>query len=711
MPTIPYQQSVQQQALPNFRVQPVASDATFGGNIGKALSDIGETANVMAVQDQAKLNQIAVANAQSSAQKSLLTAQTEMLSKQGINALGTAATAKSVAQPPISQDFSLQANGVLKNTLDSLSNDVQKQNFTNWYNQLYPTMYNSVLDHEKKQLTAAHLAANQSQLDAAGETFVSSMLLNNQKQADASLLSGISLSDQMGTINGIPKETLDENHKKFIYGVITNATDEFIASNRPEDAKKMIDWYGNKLPESVKANLMAKINPALTQSDADSYVQTLKNNPDFRNPDNTLNMGAMLNAAENYYRSKTRSITTPGTPGTDEIYNMAQIISQQTGINVNFIYGQIYHESQGGTSRLAKENLNYAGLTQSAPNGEENKQPDGNNYYKTYSSNEEFAKDYTKNFLNLYSGLKEAQTPEEYAAALYDQGYYGDPNKSRQENIDNYVAGMNNGISKIGEGIGGTPATTESVSAPDLVGLKIAQQLIRQSVAESNAEHKQSVDNAMYQFDNWLSQTNPTSVSQIESYAQQLGLQGPDLINAVAKGKQWSGLLKVEENERTAALFEEAVGKIYTGEITSKGQLDTQYGGSLPYTRLATLANSLKRDTGWASPENLQAFNGIMQDKGISGPDKARIYEKMNQLSVESVASGKKLTVEDVIENATDLSQKVIIGSKWGGLKSVNTFKGNIPEGWTTDGTTTYDANGNQVEYNNDTHEWQVKDS
>jgi hypothetical protein len=694
LPVVPYTRQVQQQALPSFRVQATANEDTFGSGIGRSISAASDEASKIAAQEQAKLNQIAVANAMSNTQKSLLPIQNDLLSRQGNNALGTAETKDQPARPAISQDFQKQSNDIFQNTLESFSNDTQKNNYKMWYQSMYPGMYQSILNHEKKQIEIAHTAANESQLNANSEGFTSSVLLGNYAQANSNLRAGIILSDSMGSINGVPTEMQKDNHNKYIYGNIGKTVDILIANNRPEDAKKLIDYYGDKLPESQKSINMAKINPSLEQNETYNFVSTLKNDPTFRNPDGTLNQSKMLEAAENKYMNKTRKVTVQGTPGNDSMFAAAQLVSQQTGIDANLIYGQMYHESAGFKSKLAKENFNFAGLTQTSPNGEDNKQPDGGNYYKKYGSVEEFAKDYAS-FLKNYKGLSAAKTPDQYARVLHDQGYYvEDPTqKTPEQAVADYTAGLNNGISNIGADAGGIPTTTQDVLSPDLVGLKLAKAQIAQITAESNAQHKQNVENAMYGFDQWLTSNKPTTVSEIQAQAQAMGFQGPDLINAIAKGKQYAGLLKVEENENTAALFEEALGKMYRGEITTQGELDTQYGGSLPYSKLITLGNSLKRETKWANTENLNAFRGVMEDKKIKGSEKSLIYEKITQQAAASFAKGIDPTPSDIREWAEEQTQKVILGRKWyGGKNQIDTAF--IPSGWniTSDGVYTPDG-------------------
>lgn len=129
-----------------------------------------------------------------------------------------------------------------------------------------------------------------------------------------------------------------------------------------------------------------------------------------------------------------------GKVGDQRMMALAQRVSRQTGLPAQWIYGQWYHESQGFTSQLARENFNFGGLTQEEYNGAENKQPDGNNYYIKFSSPEAYA-DYFAEYIQRYgpNGIYNAETVEEYAHALKRGGYYTD-SEAR------YAAGIRQGM-------------------------------------------------------------------------------------------------------------------------------------------------------------------------------------------------------------------------------------------------------------------------
>ncbi|MBQ7493634.1 MAG: glucosaminidase domain-containing protein, partial [Selenomonadaceae bacterium] len=106
-------------------------------------------------------------------------------------------------------------------------------------------------------------------------------------------------------------------------------------------------------------------------------------------------------------------------------------------ISPELIYKQWAHES-GGTnfdSENARYNNNFGGLTQVEPNGEENKQLDGNNYYRHFSNVWEYADAYVDDFIKYYPEISGTNNEREFAGVLKKYDYFGD-------DLENYVAGM-----------------------------------------------------------------------------------------------------------------------------------------------------------------------------------------------------------------------------------------------------------------------------
>lgn len=130
----------------------------------------------------------------------------------------------------------------------------------------------------------------------------------------------------------------------------------------------------------------------------------------------------------------------------------AQQINERLGATIDpeWIYAQWRHESGNFTSQLTIENNNFGGLTQVEPNGEENKQPDGSNYYMMFDSPEDYA-NYYANYLCLYEedGLSSAQTIADFAHVLKHGGYYGDSEENYVNSLSN-LAGMYSPLTALG---------------------------------------------------------------------------------------------------------------------------------------------------------------------------------------------------------------------------------------------------------------------
>lgn len=134
--------------------------------------------------------------------------------------------------------------------------------------------------------------------------------------------------------------------------------------------------------------------------------------------------------------------------GIDSIRNIANIMAQKYGANPQFVAAQLAHESANGTSQLAVENHNYGGLTQSTPNGEENKQPDGSNYYRMFGSDEEYADAMYNDFFKYYPEILKAKTVDEYSHILKQNGYYGASETDYTNSLKGWLgkAGQNGGL-------------------------------------------------------------------------------------------------------------------------------------------------------------------------------------------------------------------------------------------------------------------------
>lgn len=95
---------------------------------------------------------------------------------------------------------------------------------------------------------------------------------------------------------------------------------------------------------------------------------------------------------------------------------LAQQVSQRTGVPANIIMADWMHETNGFTNRGAVQLNNLAGINVPGGKGQD---------YRKFSSLQEFA-NYYANLIGGYKGIGNVKTPDQFAAVLKANGYYGD---------------------------------------------------------------------------------------------------------------------------------------------------------------------------------------------------------------------------------------------------------------------------------------------
>lgn len=127
--------------------------------------------------------------------------------------------------------------------------------------------------------------------------------------------------------------------------------------------------------------------------------------------------------------------------------DIATAIAQNTGLPANFIWAQLSHESDGGNSKLAREDHNYGGV----------KGTDGE--YLHFDNDQQFI-DYMSNYYPKYreDGIYDAQTADQFAEALQHGGYF-------TADIGEYEGGMHRYLEQAGlsdSGTAGAPSEKQS---------------------------------------------------------------------------------------------------------------------------------------------------------------------------------------------------------------------------------------------------------
>ena len=326
--------------------------------------------------------------------------------------------------------------------------------------------------------------------------------------------------------------------------------------------------------------------------------------------------------------------TTTVAGGEGILWDIARKTSALTGIKPEFIYAQLYHESGGGNSQLARENLNFAGLTQVEPNGEENKQPDGGNYYRVFKNADEFAEAYAHDFLNRYEGVKDAQTVEEYATILRNNGYFTAP-------LESYIAGLKGALAS-SEG-----SRTVSAYDPEKYKQLVAQvdALAADAQKTKKIERENFIDNLKVAIDGTTNYSDALTMingqglsgdekAAMQSYAMKKFGISPQTGRTKGSGRASSGAAaqrKIDSSMR--ALRTMQVNLMSDKKITTKAYLSAQDAGNLldDNNMLSDEQLAELRDA-YSDADVMSQFTTYIENEGIGGAYKRMITNGMDPL-------------------------------------------------------------------------------
>ena len=288
--------------------------------------------------------------------------------------------------------------------------------------------FNIYTERDNNTRRANMLKYQMAETDAYHETQFNNQLAECQNTAAQGGYSDLSIEAGMNRADGFieeryapyGKEMIEQQKRIFKGQIVGNALQ--LAVNMGDYAKMnaICDKYGKyidpKTFATIKGMMMKRNREERELSLNQQMVQTL-------GLETASYDDVRQYVADNWRKYHTEGRNYKGSNA--EAWKEAQWVEQQTGLPAAYIYRQWAHESAYFSSQLARENNNFGGLTQTEPNGEDNRQPDGNNYYKEYANFHEYAEDYVKSFINLYEGQENVHSLADFAHYLKDNGYYG----------------------------------------------------------------------------------------------------------------------------------------------------------------------------------------------------------------------------------------------------------------------------------------------
>ncbi len=153
-----------------------------------------------------------------------------------------------------------------------------------------------------------------------------------------------------------------------------------------------------------------------------------------------------------------RLMSNTGGSISDQAKQLAQQVSQQTGIPADIIFAQWQHETGGFSNRGATKLNNLAGINVPGGKGED---------YRNFDSLQDFGTYYSQLIQSKYPGAMGSQTAEQFASALKVGGYYAAPESEYAGGINRFLAQDRSPYASSMMGIPGAANLAQSVAGSD----------------------------------------------------------------------------------------------------------------------------------------------------------------------------------------------------------------------------------------------------
>lgn len=257
-----YQQQVQPEATPNYRATAVGSAEAFGGNVGTALTNLGETAAAIGLREKHKEDTQAVLDASNAMSMDLLNffnGENGLFASKGVNAKGSASKAE--------QFF----NDTFNKYASQMKNDDQIRTFQA---HMRPNVYSYMRDaatHERIETAAAlkdsYKANSLTNIDGVGASWP------NVDTMKTFLAKNDQLADSQGVSDGWTKDVADFEKNRLRTLGLNKAVVNAMKAGKYDIASNLLDTFKGMMDESVHADLSSQVQKEVIRVDNDALAE------------------------------------------------------------------------------------------------------------------------------------------------------------------------------------------------------------------------------------------------------------------------------------------------------------------------------------------------------------------------------------------------------------------------------------------------------
>jgi hypothetical protein len=295
-----YYMETQQNPIAAVRQQGVSDPNAFGanvgqamGNLGNAITNLGEVEFQEQLRQQEKRRKMNVMNAETNSENEItnvLYGENGLMHLQGDNALPKAATKEAAAVPGVGQRVQQSLADIRKKYLDNLTDDDERMVFGKMFDDRARAYTRAAMLHEERQGDIAFQQSREASRVNSANQFSTLVASGNLEQAVVTLRTGMGIYNNTGKTLGVPKDVLEQENKSWMNTTISNTIIAQAKAGNIELATQLRSRFGSDLDANTKAIVDGALKPIIEQNEILNFVETdIKNDPALRNPDGSIN--------------------------------------------------------------------------------------------------------------------------------------------------------------------------------------------------------------------------------------------------------------------------------------------------------------------------------------------------------------------------------------------------------------------------------------
>jgi len=659
MPIIPtVDRKVAPQAMPAVRQSSKAfTEDAFGSDVGQTMAYAGAKVEKQALIKQDQDDTKAVLDATTAYKQDLATrfnGEGGFYTLEGNNA----------------KDISTQAGQYMDTVRQGYQQNLTKRQALAFQAHIADTessYYKGAIVHQEQQGEIAFANSTNANIEMSGKLF------QDNSKNDAMAITQLKNIDQsvalFGARKGWDANQIKNKQLQMKSQTINDTFTSLMGADKLDDAKRIMDVYGPTIDKknygAMQAVFREKTDKLQTKTTAKDIV---------------ANSGSLQEALG--------KVGIANNPNTSTWAQTKELVSgNESGGDTNALNGD-----SGAKGKYQFMPETWKAVMGDAPMTPENQEIAFEKKYKPI-----FDKYGTKGVLvAVYAGDQNAERYANGQPLIGDNGNEYSADDPQYSNGNKYPS-VNEYVQKgIGSGQG------------PLAQAEYQQKLTDQVKSEwgvKQAIKAEETKNKMEGFGLYLTQNKPKSVDDIEAAAINFGFTGTDLIHAIGTGKQYAGLLKIEEGQAQDEAYKAALQDVYDGSVKDLSSLQAKYGATVGIQHLISLSSFLEATVNKSSKvpielqnkDNLMAFEGVIKELGLDKTEgttvKSRIFSKVTDQVLAAKAKGTPISRDDIEAWTREQGQKVVIDRTWYGAP-VTTYIGNVPSTWTINGKEVTDTNG-----------------